>query len=120
MQRVLLVDSRSDNRMAYELALRRAGFEVESVVGGSEAVDRLGSGDFDVILTDVVLSDMSGYEVCRWVRSSTRSAVPVLIVSSLSGEYDISEGFRAGASGYLVGPASPMQLTRRVRQLARA
>lgn len=119
MQRVLLVGPRRDQRLSYEVALRRAGFEVESVGGGAEAVERLGTTDFDIVLTDVVLEDISGYQICRLVRSSARPSVPVLIVSSLGSEADIARGFRAGASGYLVAPTSARSVAQRVTRLTR-
>lgn len=94
-------------------ALRAEGFAVEHVALGGAAVPRLRAGGIDLVVLDVGLPDITGFEVCRAIRSF--SEVPVIFLTARDGEIDRVVGLELGADDYVVKPFSPRELVARVR-----
>jgi len=94
-------------------ALRAEGWQAEHVVLAGEAVDRVKSKNFDVLILDVGLPDRSGFELCRELRGF--SQVPVIFLTARDGEIDRVLGLELGADDYMVKPFSPRELVARVR-----
>jgi CheY-like chemotaxis protein len=107
---VLLVDDDDAKRYVIATWLRRAGHSVVEVGTGAEALASAGSTE--LILLDVNLPDMSGFEVCRTIKSDARTAaIPVIQVSATAVEAtDRAEGLNQGADAYLIDPAEPEEL----------
>ena len=97
-------------------ALRKYGFESDGVTDGVAALERWQSGNYDLVLLDVMLPRASGLEVCREIRKQSAST-PIIVVSALSQEEQILEGFDSGASDYVTKPVSYRILTTRMRNL---
>jgi DNA-binding response OmpR family regulator len=97
-------------------ALRKFGFESDGVTDGEAALERWQSGNYDVILLDIMLPKKSGLEVCREIRKRSDS-VPIVIVSALAQEDEIIAGFDSGASDYVTKPVSYRILASRMRNL---
>jgi adenylate cyclase len=98
--------------------LEEDGYEVRSVYDGTEAVELARAYPPDLVITDVEMPGLDGYEVCRALKSDPRTAhVPVMICSSLGEAADLERGFDAGADDYLVKPVLPEELSTRVRAL---
>jgi len=97
-------------------SLRASGYDVD-VVGSGEAALGSGPGSYDLLILDVLLPGLSGVEVCRRVRQD--SAVPVLMLTALTGEVDRVVGLEAGADDYLGKPFSMAELVSRVRAILR-
>ena len=90
---------------------KREGFRVHSVDDGAEAIEALERGGFDLVVLDVMLPGLDGFEICRRVRAS--STVPILFLSARSDEIDRVVGLELGADDYLVKPFSPRELVAR-------
>ena len=104
--RILVVDDALTIRELQRSILERAGFDVVTAAGGAQALERLGAGDVDLVLTDIEMPDMDGLELTRAIRgSSSLGGLPVLILTSRTGDDDRRRGLEAGADGYLVKSA---------------
>jgi DNA-binding response OmpR family regulator len=97
-------------------ALRKFGFEADGVTDGDAALARWQSGNYDLVLLDVMLPKMSGLDVCREIRKQSATA-PIIIVSALSQENQIIDGFDVVASDYVTKPVSYRVLASRMRNL---
>lgn len=114
--RVLMAE---DEPMLLDLtayALRKFGFDSDGVTDGLAALERWQSGKYDLVLLDVMLPKKNGLEVCREIRKRSRS-VPIIIISALSQEDQIIDGFDSGASDYVTKPVSYRILASRMRNL---
>lgn len=120
--RLIVVDDLESNRYVVSTWLRRAGFHVVEARTGAEALQKLDAEPFDLAVLDVHLPDMSGYEVCRYIKESPAlAAMPVLHISATATTaIDRSEGLRRGAEGYLVEPVEQEELVATVEALLRA
>jgi len=118
--RILVVDDEPDLLELVRLSLVEAGFAVETAATGREALDRLQRAAPDLVVLDLMLPDMSGTEICRWLRGRPESAdLPVLMLTAKSEEVDRVVGFELGADDYVTKPFSPRELALRVRALLR-
>jgi two-component system chemotaxis sensor kinase CheA len=101
--RVLVVDDALTIRELQRSILERAGYAVVTAVGGEDALRRLGEGGIDLVLTDVEMPGMDGFELTRDIRrSAAHSGLPVVILTSRTDERDRRRGLEAGADAYLV------------------
>jgi two-component system phosphate regulon response regulator PhoB len=118
--RILVVDDEPDLLDLVRLSLVEAGFAVETAASGQEALEALRRSAPDLVVLDLMLPDMSGTEVCRFVRSRPELAeVLVLMLTAKSEEVDRIVGFELGADDYVTKPFSPRELVLRVRALLR-
>ncbi|HBO79875.1 MAG TPA: two-component system response regulator CreB, partial [Cupriavidus sp.] len=105
---VLVVEDESAIADTILYALRTEGMQVETCTLGSEALDRVRSRRPDLVILDVGLPDISGFEVCRSMR--TFSDVPVIFLTARHEEIDRIVGLEIGADDYVVKPFSPREL----------
>jgi DNA-binding response OmpR family regulator len=117
MTEVLLVEDDPAARQGLELALRRLGYGVRPAATGEAALDALGKGAADVVVLDVMLPGLDGFEVCRRLRRS--SDVPVIMLTARNDDFDIVGGLEAGADDYVVKPVEPRVLDARIRAVLR-
>jgi two-component system chemotaxis response regulator CheY len=118
--KVLVVDDSSLVRLYYRSALEIAGFEVKQAINGIEAMEKVLSEPFDLVIVDVNMPRMDGFTFLRSLRSAATADVamlPALMISTESGEQDIAEARLAGANFYLVKPVAETELVRHVRVL---
>jgi DNA-binding response OmpR family regulator len=115
--RVLLVDDDEKLLALARLALSKNGVEVETAVTSAGALEALENGNPDVVVLDIVMPDISGWEVLRRIRES--SGVPVMLLSGRDSEVDKARGLDLGADDYLTKPFSFMEFEARVRALLR-
>jgi len=118
--RILVVEDSEQQAESVRSAIEKAGYEFILAGDGKSAIKAAVSGKADLILMDLVLPDMSGVEVCRWlkVNQSTR-LIPILMLSSKGEVTDKVTGIEAGADDYLPKPYSDMELTARIYALLR-
>jgi adenylate cyclase len=117
--RVLVVDDMPANVRLLEAVLEPAGFSVVSALSGPEALERVATDLPDLVLLDVQMAGMNGYEVCRRIReNATTALIPVVMVTSHDSEARI-DGIRAGADDFVTKPFDHQELVLRVRSLVR-
>jgi DNA-binding response OmpR family regulator len=117
MTTVLLVEDDPAARQGLELALSRLGYGVRAAATGEAALDSLGEGPVDVVVLDVMLPGVDGFEVCR--RLHRDSNVPVIMLTARGDDFDIVAGLEAGADDYVVKPVEPRVLDARIRAVLR-
>lgn len=115
--RILIVEDEPSICENVVYALEADGFEVSTATTGREALDQMKSQTFDLVVLDVGLPDMTGFEVCKTIRQ-TRS-LPVLFLTARSSEVDRVVGLEIGGDDYVVKPFSPRELVARVRAILR-
>jgi len=119
--RILVVDDTAVNRMLLRDLLEAEGHEVMEAEGGAEALERAAARSPDVVLLDVNMPSMDGFEVCRRLKAGPRTAtIPVLLVTALAHREQRLEGIKAGASDYLTKPVDKADLILRVRNAIHA
>jgi DNA-binding response OmpR family regulator len=116
-ERVLLVEDDPSIREVAALGLTQAGFRVSATADGREGLLRSRDGPFDLIVLDVMLPSMDGFEVCREIRK--RSQVPILMLTARSDTIDVVVGLESGADDYLTKPFEMPELVARARALLR-
>ena len=121
MTRILVVEDDPSIRLGLEDTLVAKGYQVEVVGRGNEGADKAISGRYDLVVLDVMLPDIDGFEVCRRIRSSKGPArrVPVIILSARGAELDRVRGLELGADDYVTKPFSLMELLARVASVLR-
>jgi len=119
MTRILVVEDDPSIRMGLEDTLTAKGYEVEVVGRGVEGAERASSGKFDLIVLDVMLPDIDGFEVCRRIRNSPARKVAVIMLSARGAELDRVRGLELGADDYVTKPFSLMELLARVASVLR-
>ena len=118
--RVLIVDDNSANRRLLEARLTAEYFTVQTASNGADALAMCSVELPDVILLDVMMPGMDGFEVCRQLKSNARTQhVPVVMVTALDQSSDLLEGLEAGADDFLTKPVDNLALITRIKNLAR-
>ena len=119
-RRILLVEDENDIAELVERHLRREGCEVERFADGEEAVRAARQRPPDVLILDIILPGLDGFEICKaFRRDPDLERVPILMLSARDEEVDIVTGLELGADDYLAKPFSPRVLVARVRNLLR-
>ena len=116
-RRILVVDDEERMVRFIRLNLEHDGFQVIEAYRGAQAIDRLRSTLPDLILLDVMLPDLDGFEVLRIIREN--SSVPVIMLTAKGEEEDRVRGLELGADDYVTKPFSPRELVSRVRAVLR-
>jgi DNA-binding response OmpR family regulator len=115
--RILAVEDDERIRTAVKLALEDEGWEVEEAETGEEAINAFSAKPADVVLIDIMLPGIDGFEVCRSLRRD--SDVPIVMVTARADTHDVVAGLEAGADDYLTKPFAPKELSARIRALLR-
>lgn len=118
MAKILVADDERDIRELVTFILTFEGFQVVTACTGEEVIALALQEKPDLIMLDVRMPRMTGYDACRSIRAEAAlQEVPVVFFSARGQEEEIRAGFEAGASEYLLKPFSPDQLVSRVKQL---
>ena len=117
-ERLLLVDDEDNLRSMLEAALRHSGFDVHAVGSGRDAMARIDEVDPDLVVLDVMLPDLDGFEVCRRWRQENRRT-PVVFLTARDGTEDTVRGLTTGGDDYLVKPFSLEELVARIQAVLR-
>jgi DNA-binding NtrC family response regulator len=121
MARILIVDDTTQNLTLIELYLRGTEFEVMTATGGHEAIEACMQGAFDLILLDVVMPGIDGFEVCRRLKNNPRTAfIPVIFLTArLTDESEKLAAYQLGAVDYIQKPVNREELVARIRVMLR-
>ena len=115
--KILLVEDDQRIRASMRLALEDEGYEVEESGSGEEGLERFTEQPADVVLIDIMLPGMDGFECCRQLRRT--STVPVIMVTARNDTHDVVAGLEAGADDYVTKPFVSKELAARIRALLR-
>jgi signal transduction histidine kinase len=117
MANILVVEDEQDLLQVMSLKLMREGHSVFTAENGQEALTKVEEYAPDLVILDVMLPEMSGWEICTQIRQ--RSAIPIIMVTALSGDQDVIRGLELGADEYIVKPFHLPTLVARVNALLR-
>ena len=116
MLKILVAEDERDIRELIGFTLRFAGFEVVLAANGAEAVEKAPEEQPDLIILDVRMPRMTGYEACRHLKNDpATSTIPVVFLSAKGQETEIEQGLALGAVEYIVKPFAPDDLTSQVK-----
>ena len=115
--RILLADDEPDIVTPVSYALRADGFDVDAVGDGEQALAAGRSGDYDLVVLDVMMPKLQGTEVCRLLRAE--SIVPIIMLTAKDAEIDRILGLELGADDYVTKPFSTRELSSRIRAVLR-
>ena len=117
---ILIVDDEPSIVMSLEFLMRKNRYDVSIARNGSEALEAIAQTAFDVVLLDIMMPDVDGYEVCRQLHlRPDRAATKVIFLSAKSSEADIAKGYAVGADLYVPKPFGTKQLMEQIRNLMR-
>lgn len=117
-QRLLIADDDNEIRELLEFDLSHSGYEVDTAKDGEEALHKALVGNYDLILLDVMMPKMNGFDVCKNIRVA-KAEVPILMLTAKGTITDKTQGFDSGADDYIVKPFDIQEVLLRVRALVR-
>ena len=113
---ILIVDDESKNIQLLGTILKDNGYEVEFAMDGEKALEWVQNKAFDLVLLDIMMPEMDGYEICRKIkRNKSRGHIPVIFITAKTESDDIVKGFEAGGSDYITKPFKTPELLARVK-----
>ncbi len=118
MRKILVVDDSPMLREMISSLLNKTGLSIAVAKDGSEAKEKIASDPPDLVVLDVVMPNMNGYELCRWVKSNEATKQVIVVLCSSKGEeFDRYWGIKQGADAYVIKPFKPGELVETVKQL---
>ncbi len=118
MLKILIVEDDRELRQLFTHVLLKNGYTVEGVSNGQEGLDAMGSSYFDLIISDVMMPVMDGFEMVRQLREAG-SSTPVLMITAKDTFDDMRQGFQSGTDDYMVKPVNVNEMVLRVGALLR-
>ncbi|GBE54692.1 transcriptional regulatory protein AfsQ1 [archaeon BMS3Bbin15] len=120
MANILIVDDEPDTVTLLERILEIEGYDIIKAYSGKDALDRLAELDVDLVILDIMMPGMDGYEVCRRIKTSMKTAhIPVIFLSVRSSEIDIIKGLKYRAEDYITKPFNKQILTAKIKAILR-
>jgi DNA-binding response OmpR family regulator len=120
-KKILIIDDSEYNVEFISLQLKAEGYEVDSGYDGETCIQKVQKNTPDLILLDVMMPYINGYEVCRILKESEQHKfIPIILMTALSSPDDKVKGFEAGADDFLIKPLNPVEMLARIRNLLRS
>lgn len=119
-KRILIVEDEEEYRALMESVLGEAGYEVSAAANGQDGIALYAERAPDLVLLDVMLPDMIGFDIAAAMRKAGRPKTPILFCSVRSAASSLAQGLRAGSADYVLKPFDPDDLLARVRAALRA
>ena len=118
--KILAVDDNLINLKVVNATLTHAGYAVDTASSGADALEKMNQSSYDLVILDITMPEMDGYEVCRRMRANPATvSTPVMMLTAHDSLEEKLKGFEAGADEYLTKPFQPAELTARVKVLIR-
>jgi twitching motility two-component system response regulator PilH len=118
MGMVLVVDDSALAREMLVTELRRSGFQIETAIDGAEAKTKIEQNPPILVITDLIMPNVNGYELCRWIKTNpTTAKLPVIMCSTKSEDFDRYWGMKQGADAYITKPYQPKDMINAVKYL---
>lgn len=115
-KKILLVDDSATTLMMEQMVLRAQPYNIVTAKNGREAIDRAAAEHPDLILLDVVMPEMNGFEACRRIRQHPATKVtPIIMVTTRGEEQSVEAGYESGCSDYITKPINGAELLTKVR-----
>lgn len=115
--KILIVDDDKTTRRLLSLYLKGKGYETITAENGLEAMEKVGTEDINLIVTDLNMPYMDGIELTRTLKSSSWSNIPILMVTTEADEQEKKKGMEAGVEDYLVKPANANQIHESIKKI---
>ena len=110
-KKVLVVDDEEVIRKLLRIHLVKWGYEVKEAVDGTQAIEEIGKDDFDLLICDILMPNMDGWQVLKEVKSNPKTKdMPVIVLTAKNQDMDMFKGYDLGASYYMTKPFTKAQL----------
>lgn len=111
---ILVVDDNETNRDLLSRQIENQGYQAVTAVDGKQAIEMIQTGDYDLILLDIIMPELDGYEVLKWIRNSYWRYIPTIMISALDEMDSVIRCIEMGAEDYLAKPFNPVFLKARI------
>lgn len=115
--KILICEDEEIMLTALEFRLQRQGFEVVITNDGKQALDSISSENPDLMIVDLMLPNISGLEIIKYVRKKLKSTLPIIVISALEHDDFVLDAFRLGASDFITKPFKPNELILRIKRI---
>lgn len=115
--KVLVIDDDKEIVELLGIYIQNEGYELEKAYNGKEALSKLNTQEIDLVVLDVMMPEMNGYEIIQEIRKD--SQLPILMLSARSTDVDKIKGLITGADDYVVKPFNPLEVMARIKSLLR-
>ncbi len=116
-KKILFIEDEEDVRNAVKFILEGEGYEFYGAASGPEGIAKITKYDIDLLLLDIMMPGIDGFEVCRAIKSEPSINLPIIFVSAKAEATDIARGFALGADDYIIKPFEPNDLLNRVKRI---
>lgn len=118
LKKVLVVDDDPYILMSLEFLMKKSGYEVMIARNGTEALELVEKQMPDIVLLDIMMPDVDGYQICKHIKKSdTLKHTKVVFMSAKTKESDIQKGYDLGASLYIIKPFSTREIVKQIKEL---
>lgn len=118
--RVLIVDDEPNIVISIEFLMRQAGYDVQVAHSGEDAMALISENPPDLVILDIMLPGIDGFEVCQWIREHQEwDDVKIVMLTAKGRDVEISKGFALGANAYITKPFSTRHLVEEVQRVLR-
>ncbi len=118
MKKILLVDDKAEVRELVKVTLDGSDYEFISAVNGLEAIEKATALKPDLILLDIMMPEMDGFEACRRIKENPKTKdIPIIILTAKGQDEDVKKGLDSGALDYFVKPFSPLDLLKKIDEI---
>ncbi len=116
-KKIIFIEDEEDLRNAVKFILEAENYEFYGAANGPEGIAKITKYNIDLMLLDIMMPGMDGFEVCRAIKSEPAIDLPVVFVSAKTEATDIARGFALGADDYIIKPFDPNDLVTRIKKV---
>ncbi len=116
-KKIIFIEDEEDVRNAVQFVLEAEGYEFYSASNGPEGIAKITKYNINMLLLDIMMPHMDGFEVCRAIKSEPAINLPVVFISAKAEAADIARGFALGADDYIIKPFDPSDLLLRLKRV---